>query len=341
MDQYDDLKHISAEVRDKIPADDFGDAENRRFPIRDQSDLDHAAHLIGHASPKVKARIIAIAKRKGLALPKAWSGDGGSTKDAGDVLLLFGGAVKALDDSGKVGGYLVLFGSAEKTDASAYRDYFTPETDFGLDLTTKARVLYQHGMDAKIGNRALDIGEMKTDEAGVWIDSQLKMRDDYERAIFAMAKAGKLGWSSGTAKHLIRREPQPNGSHRIVSWPLGLDASLTPNPAEPRTQAVALKSLFSDGLDSHLGGETLADHSARTLETVRGFLGRFDSYADMKQREDRHISPARREELKSLGDQIAAILDRTKPRPSRAEVLEAKRRALKTLAEDLINIHER
>lgn len=257
-------------------------------------------------------------------------------------MVLFGDSVKALDDNGKVGGYLVLFGSAEKTDASSFRDYFTPETDFGLDLSTKARVLYQHGMDAKIGNRTLDIGAMKTDDAGVWIEGQLKMRDEYERAIFSMAKAQKLGWSSGTAKHLIRREPQPNGSNRVTSWPLGLDASLTPNPAEPRTHAMALKSLFDiSGENAPLGGETLADHSARTLEVVRGFLGRFDSYADMKQREDRHISPARREELKSLADHLAAILDRTKPRPSHADVLEAKRRALKSLAEDFLNLHER
>lgn len=66
------LAYIPKSERDKIPAEDFGDPKNRKFPIRNQHDLDSAAKLIGKAGPGVKKRIIAIAKRKGLKLPDSW-----------------------------------------------------------------------------------------------------------------------------------------------------------------------------------------------------------------------------------------------------------------------------
>jgi len=74
------------------------------------------------------------------------------------------------------------------------------------------------------------------------MESQLALRDDYERAVYSLVEAGKMGLSSGTAPHLVEREPQANGSHKITRWPLGLDASITPIPAEPRTSVVALKT---------------------------------------------------------------------------------------------------
>lgn len=67
--------YIPQAVRDKIPDEDFGDPKKRAFPIRGQQDVDDAAHLIGKAGPGVKARIIQIAKRKGLKLPAAWQED--------------------------------------------------------------------------------------------------------------------------------------------------------------------------------------------------------------------------------------------------------------------------
>jgi hypothetical protein len=155
-----------------------------------------------------------------------------------------GGPVKALDDKGKFAGYLILWGDAGETDASPQRDYFTPKTDLGF--ATKSNVLYHHGLVPPIGNRGLvvDPASLKADAAGIWLEGQLALRDEYEQKIWSMVKAGKLGLSSGTASHLIRREVQKNGANKIVAWPLGLDASLTPAPAEPRSYAVALKALL-------------------------------------------------------------------------------------------------
>jgi len=81
-------------------------------------------------------------------------------------LISFGSEVKALGD-GRVGGYLVQFGDEDTTDLTG--DYFTKETDFGE--LTQAPILYQHGLDKKMGKRKLGKGDLKEDELGVWIRS--------------------------------------------------------------------------------------------------------------------------------------------------------------------------
>ena len=65
----------TAEKRDKLPLSDFGDPENRKYPIADCSDVKDAWNLAGHADnpDAVRSRIKRIAKRKGLerCLPKS------------------------------------------------------------------------------------------------------------------------------------------------------------------------------------------------------------------------------------------------------------------------------
>lgn len=178
-----------------------------------------------------------------------------------DILVSFGGAVKSLDDEeevegeGWVGGYLVKFGDAQKTDLSKYRDFFEDDTDFDVDWSgeVKSTVYFSHGLDktlrrTRLGVKSEEQGATKAvlgkDNVGVWIKHQLDLRNEYERAIHNLVKQGKLGWSSGTAIHLVGRERKPNGAHKITYWPLGLDASLTPIPAEPTNEAMSLKSLF-------------------------------------------------------------------------------------------------
>jgi phage head maturation protease len=173
-------------------------------------------------------------------------------------MIYYGGACKALDDKGKVGGYLVMFGSPDQTDASNLRDYFTAETDFDLaSVGGKSRCLYHHGLDRTLGNKKLGTGpaDLKAMDVGIWMEEQLDLRDKYEAKLFELVKAGKMGLSSGTVNHLIRRQKQPNGSNKIIAWPLGLDASITPAPAEPRTHAVAMKTLILDAAKSSLLGE--------------------------------------------------------------------------------------
>lgn len=158
-----------------------------------------------------------------------------------DILISFGGEVKALDD-GRIEGYLVRFSTAQDPDISVTKDFFTPGTDFDLERSAKSTIYFDHGLDETLGQRKLGQGEMKIDDVGVWISGVLNRRDRYENAVYEMARAGKLGWSSGTAVHLTQRE-KIGDSHKIMRWPLGLDASLTPTPAEPRNDAITtLKS---------------------------------------------------------------------------------------------------
>lgn len=156
-----------------------------------------------------------------------------------------GDAVKALDEGGRVGGYLVRFGDEATPDLTG--DYFTAATDFAVDeWPHKTRIYYNHGFDAALKARSLGSGEMRVDDVGVWVEAQLEMRDEYERAIFTMVNAGKMGWSSGTAAHLVQREAH-GSAKRIVTWPLGLDASITPTPAEWRNRTISLKALREAG----------------------------------------------------------------------------------------------
>jgi hypothetical protein len=77
-------RDFSVKMRKSMDLSDFGDPSKRAFPVLNQSDLDNAARLIGHAdNPEaVKRRLIAIAKRKGLKLPDAWQ-DGDKKKENG------------------------------------------------------------------------------------------------------------------------------------------------------------------------------------------------------------------------------------------------------------------
>ena len=161
-----------------------------------------------------------------------------------DMVVNVGGTeVKALGD-GKLGGWMVLFGDPDNTDLSRYRDYFAPDTDYGLDEdgSGKSFVLYNHGLDPVLGTRRLGTASLKKLDLGIWGETQLAMRDEYEHDLEKLAMAGKLGWSTGTASHLVKREKQPNGSHKITQWWLGLDTSFTPRPAEPRTRVLPIKA---------------------------------------------------------------------------------------------------
>lgn len=64
--------------RNKLNSKDFA-GPDQSFPIQDQTDVDAAAKLTGHAKDPavVKSRIKAIAKRKGLTVPKSYEVNGG------------------------------------------------------------------------------------------------------------------------------------------------------------------------------------------------------------------------------------------------------------------------
>jgi HK97 family phage major capsid protein len=156
-----------------------------------------------------------------------------------DNLVFFGDPVKALGE-GRVAGYLVRYGSPADPDLT--NDYFTSETDLGIEQDSRLPVYYEHGFDSVLKSRKIGAGVIKLDDTGAWLEAQLNMRDEYERMIYQMAIDGKLGWSSGAAGHLVERE-SVGKSYHIKSWVIA-EASLTPTPAEPRNSVMPVKSLY-------------------------------------------------------------------------------------------------
>lgn len=174
-----------------------------------------------------------------------------------DTLVSFGGAVKSLGN-GKVGGELVLFTSESDWDTG--RDFFDGTTDYDFENGEKRTGYYNHGLDIKIGNTKIGRGTLVRDSAAVWLEGQLRERDEYIEAIEEMIKQGALGYSSGALSHLVRRsEPNTKGVTHITHWPIG-EWSLTPTPAEPRTKAVSLKSLLPA-----IKGDVLGDRTERDM----------------------------------------------------------------------------
>jgi HK97 family phage major capsid protein len=98
-------------------------------------------------------------------------------------------------------------------------------------------------MDTKIGRRRIGTAQNRMDDFGIWAESQMNLRDEYEKYIFELAKAGKLGYSSGAASHTVEREEGNKAAH-IKQWYMA-EASLTPSPAEYRNSVTPIKSLVT------------------------------------------------------------------------------------------------
>ena len=123
-------------------------------------------------------------------------------------------------------------------------DRFLKDTDYGFNPgeTIKTPIYYDHGFDSTVGLKQVGIGEISFQEDSIWIEAQLQLREDYEKDILKLAQQNKLGWSSGTATHLTKSVMQ-DGVKTWIKWPLGLDASITPIPANPNNNVILVKSL--------------------------------------------------------------------------------------------------
>ena len=162
-----------------------------------------------------------------------------------ETLIHIGGECKALGD-GRFRAPLVMFGR-EATDLDA--DYFTADTDLWQDFSQPVSVpfLYAHGLDPQLKHTKLGSGkiELTRDNAGVWIEGQLKISDAYQAKIYEMIEAGKIGTSSGSIAHLVSRQAEGK-AFELKSWPIA-EASLTPRPCNPLNKAQAVKDF--QGLD--------------------------------------------------------------------------------------------
>jgi HK97 family phage major capsid protein len=188
----------------------------------------------------------------------------------GDKLVGFGGSVKALG-GGRVGGYLVMYGSPDTRDL--HGEYFDRErTNFMMDdyPIKGERVLYNHGLDRTLNVKRIgQFDAVGTDEVGIWVEAQLNMADAYQRAIYQMAESGKLGWSSGSLPQAVRTAE--DGC--IEQWAV-IEGSLTPSPADPRNRArvVPIKALVDVPVNTPEEQAEADDQSAPVKEEEAGLL---------------------------------------------------------------------
>jgi HK97 family phage major capsid protein len=192
-----------------------------------------------------------------------------------DMLVNFGDpAVKVLSTEGtktKVGGYLIRFTTPKDPDLEG--DYFDKETDYVMEFPGKSITWFNHRLPVETSDgkkavlkRRLSDAELSVDDIGVFMAGVLDESDAYEKFLADLARAGKLGLSSGTARHLVESTPQKNGINHIDLWPIGLDASYTHAPAESRNRVVALKSLLPD--EDEAESSVAAAESSLEIKTV-------------------------------------------------------------------------
>lgn len=154
-----------------------------------------------------------------------------------DTVVYHGGAVKALGD-GWIEGPLVVFSTADAPDLAG--EFFDAQSDVGS--ATESDCYFEHGLDRVLGKKRMGASgrmALRKDKFAVWAKTQLDRSDAYEAFLYEQAEKGKLGLSSGTLPHLVEREPRGKAVY-IKKWPLGLDASLTLTPCEPRARARAI-----------------------------------------------------------------------------------------------------
>jgi len=187
--------------------------------------------------------------------------------DPEEILISFGGQLKALGD-GKFGGYLVRFTTAEDPDLVG--DFFTKSTEFYIEDGDPIPIIYDHGLNKTLLKRKIGRANVKFTDAGLWVEGELSLRDEYEKAIYdKLIVAGKSGLSSGAASHLVTRKDVKGkeGVSEILSWGLA-EGSITVAPTEPRNTAHAYT------LKSYLDGrvDPFADGPPKTTDSIKSSI---------------------------------------------------------------------
>src|SRR5688572_10903279 len=162
-----------------------------------------------------------------------------------------GGQMKTIR-YGRVGGYLVVFTNAD--DRDSYNEYFTGNTDYGLNYYRNQPVLYHHGQKDELVTPIGIIDTLTVNDYGVYAEAELDVNHEdpticqYARTAYAQVNAGKLFWSSGSADHLVRI----TDDGEIKQWYI-VEGSLTPTPAEQRgrTQVEILRAAIRALNDEH------------------------------------------------------------------------------------------
>lgn len=222
-------------------------------------DIASAADELGADEVQEAAEAVAdAAEEAGKSLEARPAPDGKSVKTAVTV--------KAQTaDTLTIAGYGVVFEGVDLTG-----DTFAKSTNFWLDAMPGPRpVLYEHGFDEAVNLAVLGKTlSIEANDDGLWVEAELNRHNRYMRDVERLIASGALGWSSGSAGHLVRRETDGKTA-LITSWPI-LEFSLTPTPAEPRTLGVKEVRAVQKAVKALTLGEQ-ADAVEDALETALAF----------------------------------------------------------------------
>lgn len=253
-----------------------------------------------------------------------------------EILVSYGGHVKAATDSAVIEGLLIPFGGPDDLDHDG--EFFSAKTDFGLRLPAAVKLFYGHGMNTKVGRTPLAWAQLDLRDDGVyfkadlaedleWLEEERDTARKYQALTLLLAQEKVLGASSGAAPHVVVKRPAAKGEW-IARWPTA-EASVTPRPANARTFGrVTLKALGDlpdpEEFLASLKGEgplSLAERSEQWLERGQDLLGGYRRVTDGQMKIGRPISAARRERMQQMLEQasqfrdgLAALLAETEPR---------------------------
>lgn len=198
-----------------------------------------------------------------------------------DSLVYFGGAVKVLDDNGRIGGIGIRFSSRDSKDLSG--EYFTAKTYLGPTCGDGQECIFHHGIPLGPNLKGLAgytfaPAKATRQDVGIFVETCLDLSDEYEKAVFQLVKKGKLGWSSGAAGHRVTK----NSDGEITAWPVA-EWSLTPQPCEPKNygSVIPIKSLDSLKFVSIIEGGDADDESALSIsERHTAFTKKINQHID-------------------------------------------------------------
>lgn len=275
--------HDTAEQADEHMAALYANVEdaNKSVPVVDtpNTDATKAGRVLSgvniDAISEALRRLLLVLQRAGIAIddvqPDETPQEVMTRKFVSDDMLMSiphaDTAIKSLGD-GRIGGYLVVWGNPTRKDITG--EYFTPETELGLDWYAQRPTLYQHGLDDTL--QATKIGEIDTlrpDDVGVWAEAQLDLRNRYVQAVNRMVEKGILAWSSGSAPNLAVVDP----GGRIKRWII-IEGTATPTPAEPRQTGIMPVKAYYAAMkaiplpDEHEAEEEAVEPGLRSVHEV-------------------------------------------------------------------------
>lgn len=198
-----------------------------------------------------------------------------------------GGALKAAGvfaDNGKLygkaEGYAILWGDENTRDLAG--DWFTKATYLGPQNGDGCEHVFHHSIAIKGFEDRRDhvFAPWKTapDDIGLFAQTVYDLSDAYEEAVYGLVMAGKIGLSSATSPHRMRRKGDTPTKAvecgEITCWPI-LEISDTFGPCDPRlkgeltaVKAANLKALVEIGGEAFDVPDAVAAELARLKEAA-------------------------------------------------------------------------